>query len=325
MKSQNSLKLLLLCIATLLSLGLGLVLGPVSLSLPSISELLSPSHSLDTTLLLEVRLPRVINGFITGGALSLAGVFMQVLLNNPLADPYILGVSSGASFAVLIAMLLGANLLHIPLYATLGASAVSILVYLISHNLREPRTLYLLLTGILITCALGALIQCVLILFPEPRLPGALFWLLGDLPQLPIAWPNLAMLMLALLYGFSLSNPLNLFTRGVMQARILGLETKHLQSQLFILSAILTASAVSLAGNIGFLGLMMPHFTRLFFGSDHKMIIPCATLAGGSLFVLADLCSRTLFAPNQLPVGIFMTLLGVPAFLYLLQKTKGRA
>ncbi|HIP53715.1 MAG TPA: iron ABC transporter permease [Chromatiales bacterium] len=299
-----------LLLFSLLSLGLALALGSGS---PSDSALLRQ-------IVLELRLPRALSAFAIGGLLALAGVLMQVLLRNPLGDPYILGVSGGAATAALLGMLLGAGGLMLSLGAFGGAMLAMFMVFALSHGDGPASPTRLLLTGVVLAAGWGALISFLLAISPSPRLPGMLFWLMGDLsdadaPLLPA---------LALVAGggvaWLLARPLNLLLQGADQAALLGVETDRLQWGVFLLASLLTAVAVTAGGSIGFVGLVVPHLYRLLDGSDHRRLIPGAILLGGGLLVVTDTLSRTLLAPRQLPVGVVTALVGVPLFLWLLRR-----
>lgn len=268
----------------------------------------------------ELRLPRTLSAFGVGAVLALAGTLMQVLLRNPLGDPYILGVSGGAAVAVLGGILLGLPLgWHAPL--AFGGSLISILLLFTLAHQGNWNTTRLLLTGIVLAAGWSALISFVLSLSPPVRLPGMLFWLMGDLsdaltPALPFA-----VLFVGLAATLWLAPQLNLAVLGELRARALGVEMRRLHIVIYLLASLLTAAAVSLAGAIGFIGLIAPHMVRLAAGSDHRILLPGAALTGGSLLVLADTAARTLIAPMQLPVGVLTALLGVPVFLYLLARS----
>ena len=265
----------------------------------------------------QLRLPRSLSAFAVGALLGLAGALMQVLLRNPLGDPYILGISGGAAVAVLGAMLLGLPLMwHAPA-ATMGAMLSMLLVFALARR-GSWNTTRLLLTGIVIAAGWAALISFVLSLSPPTRLPGMLFWLMGDLSD--ALSPTLPLLVLGagLLSSLWLSPRLNLAARGEMRAASLGINIRQLHGWIYVLASVLTAAAVTVAGAVGFIGLISPHLIRLLAGSDHRIVLPGAALAGGTLLVLADTAARTLIAPMQLPVGVLTAMLGVPVFLFLL-------
>lgn len=321
---KNLLLLLGLGLFGVLCLWFALSQGSLDLSAQQVLKGLlgqasNPDELLARQVVLELRLPRAMTALLCGGLLGLAGVLIQLLLQNPLGDPYVLGISGGASGGVLLAMLLNSALLPLPLSAALGALLAMLLVFGFASR-KGFHVQPLLLTGIILAAGWGALINLVLSLSPTERLPGMLFWLMGDLSANPaenLLLPGLV-LGLGLLLALALAPQFNLLLQGEVQAATLGVEVKGLRLVLFGLSSILTAVAVMLAGNIGFVGLIAPHLFRLAVTSDHRYLIPGAMLMGGILLLLADTLARTLAAPLQLPVGALTALLGVPLFLYLL-------
>jgi iron complex transport system permease protein len=271
--------------------------------------------------LLDLRLGRALSAFVTGATLSLAGVMMQALLRNPLADPYVLGVSGGAAVGALAAILFAGALWMIDAAAFAGALAVAMLLFGLAHrDLKgglpvEGNTPTLLLTGAIVASGCGALVTLMLSVAPDNKLRGMVFWLIGDLSasqnrMLPwLAW--LAVLLLAL----RSARGINVLAMHADHAATLGIQVGRLRKGLFICSALLTASAVSTAGSIGFVGLIVPHACRFAWGSDHRLLLPAATLTGGAFLVLADTLARSILAPQQLPVGVITALIGVPVFL----------
>ena len=309
--------------ATLAALALALMVGSVSIPFPELWRLLwHDDGSVHARILHELRLPRALSAFSIGALLGIAGALMQVLLRNPLADPYVLGVSGGAAVAVLGAMLAGLPLAwHTPV-AFAGALASILLLFALAHRGSWNAT-RLLLTGVVLAAGWSALIGFLLSLAPGRQLPGMLFWLMGDLSD--VLDPLLPGLVLAasLAFALALAPALNLATRGALRAGALGVEMRTLRIRIYLLASLLTATAVSLAGAIGFVGLVAPHMVRLMVGGDHRLLLPATALAGGTLLLLADTAARTLVAPMQLPVGVLTALLGVPLFLYLLNHRRG--
>jgi iron complex transport system permease protein len=271
-------------------------------------------------ILFHLRLPRTLSAFITGGLLALAGTIMQVLLRNPLADPYILGISGGGAVVSLALMAFGASGYWLTGGAWLGSLIAILLVFILAKPYRGWHTQQILLTGVALASGFSALISFILILSPDKELHSMLFWLLGDLSFAHMPSMEAVILAAALIYSSSLAKELNILVRGEREAQALGINTASLQLKLYFLSALLTASAVALAGCIGFIGLIIPHLFRLCGGHDHRLLLPGATLLGGSLLTIADTLARTIFAPQQIPVGIMMAFLGIPVFILLLNK-----
>ena len=322
---KPALILILLIIISIVSFIFALSVGSLSLSFNEIIHTLQGKGSLITNnIVYDLRLPRAYVAFITGGLLALAGMLMQVLLRNPLADPYILGVSGGASVGAMLAISLGLSSL-ISAAAFIGSLISILLVYGLAHGRGSWNPSRLLLTGVVIAAGWGAIINFILSLSPERPLKGMLFWLMGDLSQAQVdqlSNPVLPIILIAgLVLSFALARSLNILSRGEMQASVLGVSLKPLRLSLFLIASGLTAVAVTQAGSIGFVGLIVPHMMRLLVSSDHRWLAPSSVLAGGSLLLLSDTIARTIIAPQQLPVGVITAFIGVPMFLYLLSRS----
>ncbi len=306
-------------VATVLALAIGSVTIPPSELWAVIQGKGSMLHS---TLVWELRLPRALAAFATGGLLAVAGALMQVLLRNPLADPYVLGLSGGAAVGALLAMLSGMGALLISGSAFAGAMLATVLVFGLAHGTGSWTASRLLLTGVVVAAGWGAVITLILALTPSYKLPGMLYWLMGDVSYARTPWPALLVLALAIAVIMPLARNLNVLARGSMQAAALGVSVRPLEWTIYLLASLLTATAVTTAGSIGFVGLIVPHMLRLVLGNDQRIILPASALAGGTLLVLADTLARTVIAPEQLPVGVITALLGVPTFLYLLHRSR---
>lgn len=288
----------------------------------AVLEALQKPGSLDHQILFELRLPRMSTAFITGALLGIAGALMQVLLRNPLADPYILGVSGGASVAALLAITAGAGGLILQGSAFAGALVSTLLVFTLAHGRGHWDTTRLLLTGVVLAAGWGALISLLLAISPSNQLQGMLFWLMGDLSFTRIPWAGGLVLAVLLPTAIAISPSLNLLARGELQAASLGVSVNRLRTAIYILASLATASAVTQAGNIGFIGLIAPHMLRLCGARDNRLLIPGVALLGGTLLLIADAASRLVIEPRQLPVGVLTALLGVPLFLFLLFRTR---
>ncbi|HEC16730.1 MAG TPA: iron ABC transporter permease [Sedimenticola sp.] len=306
---------------SLLALLISLVCGGMTLDPEHLWSALWAQGGLEHDLIWELRLPRALSAFAVGGLLALAGALMQVLLRNPLGDPYILGISGGAATASLLAMLAGASAAWLTGFAFGGALASMLLVFALAHGQGAWTPTRLLLTGVVIAAGWGALISLILAVSPAERLPGMLFWLMGDLSDADRPALPLLVLTAGSAWALLLAPGLNLLARGELQAAALGVEVRPLRLMIFLLASLLTAAAVTVGGSIGFVGLVAPHLFRLGAAGDHRLLIPGATLLGGSLLLLADTLARTLLSPQQLPVGVVTALLGVPVFLWLLHRT----
>lgn len=315
--------LLSLSAMALAAMMLALAMGSVTVPLPDLWQVIQGDGSaLHRTLVWELRLPRAVAAFATGGLLAVAGALMQVLLRNPLADPYILGLSGGAAVGALLAMLAGMGTLLISGSAFAGAMLATMLVFGLAHGTGSWTPSRLLLTGVVVASGWGAVITLMLAITPSYKLPGMLYWLMGDVSYARTPWPALVVLVVSIVLIMPLARNLNVLARGPMQAAALGVSVRPLEWLVYLLASLLTATAVTTAGSIGFVGLIVPHMLRLLFGNDQRIILPASVLAGGTLLVLADTLARTVIAPEQLPVGVITALLGVPMFLYLLHRSR---
>jgi len=232
----------------------------------------------------------------------------------------VLGVSGGAAVGALSMMLAGAAAWLVSAGAFGGALASTLLVFGLARGVGAWSPTRLLLTGVVIAAGWGALVALILSIAPEAQLRGMLFWLIGDLSAPPVAWSTLGALALALTAALPFARDLNAFARGEATAAALGVDVARLPWLLFALSALLTAAAVTTAGAIGFVGLIVPHAVRLVVGNDQRVLLPASALAGGALLLLADTLARQIAAPAQLPAGVITALVGVPVFLYLLRR-----
>jgi iron complex transport system permease protein len=312
--------LLVLALAALASLAAALAVGSLVLPVGDVLAALAGDDNMAHAVIFDLRLPRALAAFGCGGLLALAGALMQVLLRNPLADPYVLGISGGAGVGALTAMLLGFAGLGVPGLAFVGALAAMLLVFGLAHGDGSWTQTRLLLTGVVVAAGCGALVALILTLAPEQKIQGMLFWLMGDLSQAVDPLPALAVLVGALLAALPFARELNLLARGFDTALALGVAVPLLRRVIYVVASLATAAAVTTAGSIGFVGLIVPHLLRLAVGNDQRLLLPASVLAGGCLLVVADTAARTIVAPIQLPVGVLTALIGVPVFLFLLNR-----
>ncbi len=307
----------------LLAVAVALAVGSVPITFPQLlAALTGGGDPLHRELLLSLRLPRALAAFATGGLLSLAGALMQVLLRNPLADPYVLGLSGGAAVGALGAMLLGAAAFGVSGAAFAGALLSTLLVFGLAQGVGGWTPTRLLLTGVVVAAGWSAVVTFLLTFSPAEQLPGMLYWLMGDLSYARSPLTAWLVLVPALLVTLPLGRGLNVLARGALQAAALGVTVRPLEITVYVLASLLTAVAVTTAGSVGFVGLVVPHMLRLALGNDQRLILPASVLAGGALLTLADTLARTLLAPEQLPVGVITALLGVPTFLFLLYRSR---
>ena len=318
----------------LVSVLLSLCVGSVDIPLHSVIAFLSGGNHVDSAeavILLEIRLPRVILAVLVGAALAQSGAVMQGLFQNPMADPYIVGVSSGAGLGATVAMSLGLNfwfygLSGVGLLAFIGALGVTAVVYGISlRGGRMPVTV-VLLSGIALGALASSITSYLMVavrddLFDTQRI---LFWLMGSLASrrwehVHMAWPQIALGALCIQW---LARDLNILTQGEEYALYLGLDVERSKRLLLLGASSVAAAAVSVSGIIGFVGLVVPHVIRMWVGPDHRFLLPACMLGGAILLVNADLLARVLIDPAELPIGIITSLLGCPFFLYLLSRRK---
>ena len=322
MRRPHPLPLYALALAGVLgSFALALLTGSVSVPPAAVARALLglPVPPLTAAIVLDLRLPRALLAFGVGGLLALSGVELQVLLRNPLADPYVLGVSGGAAAAALAGILAGAGFAAVMGDAFLGALAATLLVVLLARLTGPLTPLRLLLTGAVFAAGANALCLLLLSLARAPTLETMLFWLMGGIHAYgthPLLLLGLLAAALALL--FVEARKLDILLRGPETARALGVRVGALAALLYASSALLTAAAVTEAGMIGFVGLLVPHLARLLGGAGHRRVLPLSALLGGSLLLAAETLAHSVLAPRLLPIGVVTALLGVPLFLLLL-------
>jgi iron complex transport system permease protein len=322
----------LLAAAVLLSVGIGAVsIGPlqvVAILADHAGVHLGVDYGRDQDAVLwSIRLPRVLLGVLVGAGLATAGAALQGVFRNPLADPGLIGVSSGASLGAVAAIVLGltvAGSATLPLVAFAGGLAATFLVYLVARFDGRTEVVTLLLTGLAVNALAGAGVGGLLFVADDQQLRGVVFWSLGSLggatwPLVLAALPCIALAALILPF---FAPALNLMLLGEREARHLGVPVERVRMLVIALAALATGAAVAVAGIVGFVGLIVPHLMRLAAGPDHRLLLPASALLGASLLLLADLVARTVAAPAELPLGVLTSLLGGPFFLWLLRRTR---
>ena len=339
--SRWKLTVFLLFFILILVIILSVAIGPMQISplnvysiltknIPILGDMVqSNASSVETEVILQVRLPRVFAAAIVGIALTCAGVVLQGLLRNPMADPYILGISAGASLGASVAIAFGFGisflgyLYSIPLMAFIGALGTILVVYSISSRAGGLSMLTLLLIGIAANSFLSAIVALVKLISSE-ALHGIVYWILGSLQV--SGWNHVVMVSPLILIGAAViyvyARDLNLISLGESQAKHLGVDAESLNKKMLICASLITAAAVSISGIIGFIGLIIPHITRLLVGPDHRILIPSSALLGAIVLIVCDTVSRTVMSPAEIPVGIITALLGCPFFVYLLLKKR---
>lgn len=291
----------------------------------------SPGLATSEIIMVQIRFPRVLMGFLVGASLAAVGVTLQALLRNPLADPYVLGVSSGSALGVSVAILFGIGstfmlLPVLPLFGFAGGLLALMLIYRLAQSKGRLPVHSLLLAGVILNAILTAFIMFITSIMEPNRSAGLMAWLMGSLtaPGYPALGVFLMYVVLVLGVLMHKAQSLNVLTLGEETARSLGVETEGVKKQLFVLTALLTGAIVSVSGMIGFVGMVVPHAVRLIIGSDHRLLLPASALVGGMFLSLADTIARTIMAPAEIPVGIVTALAGGPFFLYLLLWRKDR-
>jgi iron complex transport system permease protein len=322
-----------LVLAALASLVLALAVGSVPGVLSALLET-SPQADAKSAVLWQLRLPRALSAFAAGGLLALAGCVLQALLRNPLADAYVLGVSGGAAVGAMLALIAGAGLAGMQVGSALGAFATLAALLLLSRRaffgrlhgaarVAEEASAGVLLTGVMLAAFAAAVLSLLLALAPDAQMRSIMFWLLGDLAgatDLRAALAALVILALLLAVAATQARPLNLLLRGDLLAFVQGVDVRQVRRRLVLVSALATASAVTLAGAVGFVGFVAPHLMRRLIGNDQRLLLPASVLAGAALVLIADTIARTAVAPLQLPVGVLTALIGVPVFISLVRR-----
>lgn len=277
------------------------------------------------TIIFDIRLPRIILGFAIGGALSLSGVILQGMFRNPLVEPYTLGISGGAALGVCLNIAFGLNKVFIgsiPISGFLGAILVILLVYFLSIRRGILKIEGLLLTGVMLSFITSSLIMLLMAILSIEDLHGIIFWIMGSLEEPNSLLIQIAILIsiLGLIVSYLFYLDLNCLSLGEEGAIYLGVNVERTKRVLFILASLLTGCSVSIAGIIGFVGLVVPHFVRMFVGSDHRILLVASFLTGGAFLIFCDTLARTIIAPLELPVGVITGILGGSLFIYALSK-----
>jgi len=286
---------------------------------------LSSNYSL---IVFDIRLPRILLGVFVGASLAVAGTSFQALLRNPLADPYVLGVSSGAALGAIVSLIAAPHVVGaIQIAAFIGAASTIAGVYFLGRRGGQLDSPTLLLAGIVAASFLSAIIMFLLTMVTGSELRSIAFWLMGDLTAPPpttnvLGWLGFLFFVFIVAAGamYTTSSDLNLILTGEQEARHLGVNVNRVKFVVYIAASVLTGLAVSVSGAIGYVGLLIPHVMRMFFGTDYRMLIPTAAIGGAIAIVLADTLARTVVAPTELPVGAMTALAGAPVFIYLMRR-----
>ena len=326
--------------AALLTSILAAGIGPVSVGpettarillsrLPGVGSLITPDwQELETNIILGLRLPRVCLGMVVGASLAVCGVAMQALVRNNLADPFILGVSNGAAAFATLGMLFGAfsflGTFSLSISAFLGSAVTILFVYTISRVRGRVNITQLLLSGVAVSMMMEGLTNIIKLSAPNALgLHNAEFWMAGSLAGARWEYLTLPLAVLAACMAFLMIHyrGLNLLLLGDESAAALGINVGRLQKLLILASSLMAGTTIAVSGSIGFVGLMVPHFTRLLVGGDHRRVLPVCALLGGILVVWVDVAARMLIAPEELPVGVLTAVIGGPIFIWMLKKS----
>jgi len=278
----------------------------------------------------DIRFPRILMSLFVGASLAITGAALQALVRNPLADPYVLGISSGAALGATIGLALGLGAIvggfGLPLFAFIGGGLSIVLVYGIAASQGQLPMHQLLLAGVIVNAVCSALMMFATSILNPSSLYRVVLWLMGTLsaPSIPMLIGIGVCLLLAIVLLLRESQALNLLAVGEDAARSLGVDSDRLQRTVFLVSAVLTGAVVSVSGMIGFVGMVVPHLARILFGADHRLLLPVSALGGGILLMVADTVARTVVAPAEIPVGVITALIGGPFFIYLLMTRKYR-
>ena len=316
-------KLFSLLLITLLISFISLMIGSADISFLDLLKILFAGEGNERlrAIIFEIRLPRILLAVAVGGGLSVAGAVFQAILMNPLAEPYILGISSGGAFGAVLSFLLGMSFLGTELLSFAGALAVIFLVFFLGRRFGDLEPNVLLLTGVMVGAFFSAVILLMINLLGD-SLRTAVFWLIGNL-SIASSGAYLFVLPVSIVISLLLSanaQKYNLLAMGDETAKHLGIDTKKFKNITYILASILIGTVVSVSGIIGFVGLLVPHITRLIFGIDNKIVIPASFLIGASYLTLADSIARRIISPAELPVGAITAIIGAPVFIYLLRR-----
>jgi len=304
--------------------------GQINFGFSQLFDILSGGSGVEYSILANIRIPRILLGFAVGGALSISGLALQGIYRNPLVEPYTLGISGGAAIGVSIAIVFGLqNIfsgLTLPLFGILGAVAMIFLLYIISLRKEYISINKVLLTGVMISFMTSSMIMFIMATTTSENLQSIVFWTMGSLeePNNLLIYSVLVISVLGLVVMYLFSGHLNALRLGETNARHLGINSRATIKILFVLASILTGVCVSVAGVIGFVGLIIPQLLRYLIGSDFRVLIISSYLGGAIFLILSDIVARTIIAPNQLPIGVITGIIGGAVFVVALSKSKSK-
>ena len=329
MKKNQIILIFILAIVTVLSFITSISVGSYNISF--LNFLTNQLSEIERIVLIEIRIPRVILAGFVGGALAVSGASLQGIFRNPLAEPGLIGVSAGAALGAATAIVIGSSIFPlilvkymIPVSAMIGSLIVIILLFIITKNFGYDSVTYLLLSGIAINAFVGVGIGLLTYISDESELRGLTFWTMGSFggANLEIILPSIIIILLCMIWKFNFSRKLDIIQLGENEAYRLGINVKRLKIHVIVSSAVIVGSGVSLAGMIGFVGLIVPHMVRIMCGNNHNYVLKGSTLLGASLMMVSDMLCRIIIEPAELPVGLITSALGAPFFLWLIFKLK---
>ena len=317
-----------LLLVLLAAMFLGLSLGSSQSGIKAVFQNLlgiGPRDPMLDTIIWKIRFPRILLATLVGGTLSLGGLVFQAILKNPLAEPYILGISGGSAIGAIIGILMG--LVRFPgvsLMAFSGSIGTLLLILVMSSGHTILKKDALLLSGVMVNAFCGAVIMFLVSLTQDARLHNIIFWLMGDLSMVDMPQVGIlaAMLLPCFFLVFWFSNSMNLLLMGKELAQTMGVNVKAVTATLLVATSFMVSATVSYCGLVGFVGLVVPHLLRLLFGPDHRVLVPACVLGGGAYLVFCDVLARALPAQGEMPAGVITAMIGAPIFIYLLKKNR---
>ena len=321
---------LVLCLGVPLTAVLALCIGEIPIAPADLFRIFSEPDSLEYGILKYIRLPRLLLGLSVGGGLSLSGAILQGIYRNPLVEPYTLGISGGASLGVTLAIVAGwavGSVFVLPLAGFVGAFGTIFLVYFLSLKRGLISVSRMLLIGVMISFISSSLIMLLMSVSRVEDLHGIIFWIMGSLSEseMPLVWTMSGLSLFSLIVCLFFTPQLNALRLGESKAKHLGINTDAAIRILFVLTSVLTGACISVAGVIGFVGLVIPHVVRLVLGSDYRILLSSSFLLGGIFLTLCDILSRTIVAPVELPIGVITGIIGGVAFIFILSGSKKRS
>jgi iron complex transport system permease protein len=316
--------LLVLLIAMFLGISMGSTTSGIKVVFQSLLKAKESDPMLDT-IIWQIRFPRVLLATLVGAALSLGGLVFQALLRNPLAEPYILGISGGSAIGAIIGILMGLSKFPgVSLMAFAGSIAILLLILVMSSGQTILKKDALLLSGVMVNAFCAAVIMFLVSMTQDSRLHNIIFWLMGDLSMVDMGHVGIlaAILCPCFILIFWFSNSMNLLLMGKEMAQTMGVNIKAVTVILLVTTSFMVSATVSYCGLVGFVGLVVPHLLRLVFGPDHRVLVPACVLGGGAYLVFCDVLARVLPKQGEMPAGVITAMIGAPLFIFLLKKTR---